>query len=398
MNAGIDEELRPALAAASDFVQPPGTLADRVRVAVRARRRRRAFVATAAACAVVLAATGLTYVAAGRRHPPTSSQHGNKARIRLPFSYQVSRLAVGGLYLYVLPGLSDELVAYDRATGKLVRKVTLPSSPDELTVGPGGLVWVSFTGNSDGSPYGIWVLSPDLRLHSAITDVTPSAIVPVSRTVAWVTDQYGLYRLSMPAPGTTGPATDVLEPGTSIGPPLNTAPGPGVLVSGHVVVEVTNGYGYHGHLVIAGQPSVTYGGGQSVVQGVTRVGGSLWAISGGDALNYGGALVRLDSDLRPTTPASVGRSRVLSQVAAVWSHGDTVWVALGPQGWEGGRSLACFRAGPGIGPVTTLPVTGQVVALAAATDTVYVSAAPPGEGGGGYGDGMTSYRVPAACR
>jgi hypothetical protein len=56
--------------------------------------------------------------------------------------------------------------------------------------------------------------------------------------------------------------------------------------------------------------------------------------------------------------------------------------------------VACFRAGARIGPVTRLPVTGQVAALAATGDTVYVSAAPAG----GYATGITAYRVPAACR
>jgi hypothetical protein len=199
----------------------------------------------------------------------------------------------------------------------------------------------------------------------------------------------------MPAPGSTGQATDVLEPGTSLGPPLNTAPGLAIPIGGQVVVQVTNGYGIHGHLVVAGQPSLTYGGGaHSTIWGVTRVGSSLWAISGTNANNFGGAVIRLDSRLRPTTPAAIRRNPVLAQVAAVWSQGDTVWVELGPQSWEGGHSVACFRAGPRLGPVATLPVSGQVAALAATDDTVYVSAASPGA----YPSGITGYRIPAACR
>ncbi|MGB6457692.1 MAG: hypothetical protein WBH47_24730, partial [Streptosporangiaceae bacterium] len=371
--------------------------ADRARRGAR-RRRQRALAAAAAACVALLVAAGLTYVVANHRPGPAATHRSSTARFRMPYGYQVSAVAVGGPYLYVLFDQADVLAAYDRATGKLVRRVTLPDSPSGLTVGPGGLVWVPYDAADDGAPYGLWLLSPDLRLHTAMANVTLGAIVPVSRTTAWSPSQYGLYWLSLPAPGSAGQGTWRLQPNTSIGPPLNTAPGGAVLVGGNVVAEVTNGYGLHGHLVIAGQPSMTYGGGaQTSVWGVTAVGSSLWAIVGSDANNFGGGLVRLDSRLRATTPATVRRSQVLSQVAAVWSHGDTVWVALGPESWEGGHSLACFRAGPRIGRVVSLPVTGQVVALAAANGSVYVSASPAGQAAG-QGIGISSYRVPAACR
>jgi hypothetical protein len=56
----------------------------------------------------------------------------------------------------------------------------------------------------------------------------------------------------------------------------------------------------------------------------------------------------------------------------------------------------CFTAGTTPGPVTTLPVTGEVVALAATADTVYVNAhQPPGS----YAPSpITGYPIPAACR
>jgi hypothetical protein len=394
MSTGLDQELRAALESASEFVWPSAGLADRARRGAR-KRRRRALTSAAAAAVVLLLAAGLSYVAAARQHSPAATRRSHTTRFRMPYGYQVTSAAVGGPYLYVLFGQEDVLAAYDRASGKLVRRVTLPDTPSIAAVGPGGLVWVAFYPSQDGGASGVWLLSPDLRKHSALNGGAVSSITPISRTVAWVPGQYGLSRLSMPAPGSTGLATDVLEPGTSLGPPLSTAPGLAITMGSQVVVQVTNGYGLHGHLVVAGKPSLTYGGGaRTTIWGVTRIGGSLWAISGSDANNFGGALIRLDSALRPATPAAIRRNPVLAQVAAVWSQGDTVWIALGPQSWEGGHSVACFRAGARIGPITRLPITGQVAALAATGGTVYVSAAPPGQ----YATGITAYRVPAACR
>jgi hypothetical protein len=394
MSAGLDQELRAAFDSASDFIWPPAGLADRARRAAR-QRRQRALTAAAAAVVALLLAAGLTYVAGARQQSPASTHHRHTARFLVPYGYQISDVAVGGPYLYVLFGQVDVLAAYDRTSGRLVRRVTLPDAASALAVGPGGLVWVAFNADVAGGPSGVWLLSPDLRRHSAFDGGGAGTLTPISRTAAWVPGQYGLSRLSMPAPGSAGQATDVLEPGTSLGPPLNTAPGLAISVGGQVVVQVTNGYGLHGHLVVAGRPSLTYGGGaRTTIWGVTRVGSSLWAISGSNANNFGGALIRLDNALRPTTPTAIRRNPVLAQVAAVWAQGETVWIGLGPESWEGGHSVACFRAGARIGPVTTLPVSGQVAALAATGDTVYVSAAPPG----GYPTGVTGYRVPAACR
>jgi hypothetical protein len=393
MSNGLDQELRSTFESASEFIWPPAGLADRARRGVR-RRRQRALTTAAAAAVLLLLAAGLTY-AAGARQQSATTHRGHAARFEMPYGYQVSAAAVGGPYLYVLFGQADVLAAYERASGHLVRRVTLPDTPSVLAVGPGGLVWVAFYADQDGGPSGVWLLSPDLGKHSALGGGAVRSITPISRTVAWVPEQYGLARLSMPAPGSPGQATDVLEPGTSLGPPLNTAPGVAIPMGSQVVVQVTNGYGLHGHLVVAGQPSLTYGGdAQTAIWGVTKVGSSLWAISGSNANNFGGAVIRLDSALQPTTPVAIRDNPVLAQVAAVWSQGDTVWMALGPESWEGGHSVACFRAGARIGPVQRLPVTGQVAALAATGDTVYVSAAPPG----GYATGITAYRVPEACR
>ena len=68
-------------------------------------------------------------------------------------------------------------------------------------------------------------------------------------------------------------------------------------------------------------------------------------------------------------------------------------------GWLTGvrkHSLVCFTAGGRIGPVVTLPVSGQVVALATTDANVYVNALqPPGSTAPSQ---IVSYPVPAACR
>jgi hypothetical protein len=402
MRRAIRQELKAGFEAANDLVQPEPGLAERARN--RARRRRRMLAALATLSAVALLAAGTTAALAHQRRAAVARQQPQASRRLLAAHDQVTELAVSGPYLYVLSDPGNTLAAYDRATGKLIRRVTPPASATSFAVGPGSLVWLSFAAAHDGGPTGTWLLSPDLHLHS----VGPGgyqSLLPVGRTTAWSPHQYGLYRLRLPTPGSTGPASWKLQPGTSIGPPLNTAPGEAVLLGGNVVVGVTDGYGYHSHLVIAGQPQLSYGGGpQTFVEAFVSTGTSLWVISGNETgepsgqetVSQGGAVVRLDSRLRPDTPDAVLRSHLLADAVDVWSYGDTIWVALGPATWAAGPSLACFTTGSRVGRVTTVPVRGEVAALAATGDTVYVSTQPPGQGA--VTSGVTAYPVPASCR
>ena len=393
MSTGIDEELRESFAAASEFVQPTGALADRVRMAVRARRRR-ALVATAAACAVLLLAGGLTYAAAERQLSPAAAGRGHVIRFGLPHGYQVSEVAAGGRYLYVLFGRVDVLAAYNRATGKLVRRVTLPDTPGGLTVGPGGLVWVSYF-LPDGASLGLWLLTPDLRLHSTIPGAR--ATLPIGRTTALWALGASLATVYMLAPGdsvrTVHAPLIVTGVGGTLGPVMNTVAGAAALLDGRVIVGVTDRGGLDPRLVIAGEPSISYEGGP-----FTSTGSAVWVVTGGATTEgYSGPLVRLNGDLQPTTPAAVRRSPLLSKAADVWSHGDTIWVSLGPSTWTAGSSLVCFTAGSRIGRITALPVHGSVLALAATRYTVYVSTVPAGRYGT-LSTEVTGYRVPAACR
>ncbi len=112
----------------------------------------------------------------------------------------------------------------------------------------------------------------------------------------------------------------------------------------------------------------------------------------GDEASLEGPFVRLNAGLSPTTPSLVRTSPVLARSEEVWSRGRTIWVATGVLK----HSLVCFTAGSRIGPVVTLPVSGQVVALAATSADVYVNALqPPGSTAPSH---IVSYPVPAACR
>ena len=211
----MDSELRAAFHEGSEFVQPPPGLADKVRGAGR-RRRRRLVAVIAAAAAVLLVAAGGSYLLAGLHQPGPElgghhrAQSGPIYLKSLPADYQVQQLAVSGPYLYVLTNGPDVLSAYDRATGKLVRAVTVPADPVVLAVGPGGLVWfVSWAGG--GNSGGLWLLTADLRLRSAYGAVQTNVILPVGRTTALTPTQYGLLTVRMPAPGQPGQATAPLS-------------------------------------------------------------------------------------------------------------------------------------------------------------------------------------------
>ncbi len=397
----VDRELEAAFEMASEFVWPDPELAERARAGAR-RRRRRTLAAAAAACAAVLVIAGTAYAGASHHHDTGALSTGDSPRTVATVDYPVTQLAVSGQYLYLLAGQNSLLTAYDAATGKLIRQVHLPSDASALAIGPGGLVWLAFSPDQGGGPTGIWLLSPDLRLHSAYAALRANTILPTGRTSAWIADQYGLVGLRMPTPGQSGPAAARRQPGTSLGAPSGTKPGwwSGE-IGGRIAVFVTSGSsndgsGNGGHLVLAGSPGLRFGGSwQTQISAVTSTGDSLWVTTyaqrNGEA-SLTGPLVRLNTRLADSTPASLRSSPVLARSEGVWSAGDTIWVATGVRG----HSLVCFTAGRTIGPVMTLPVSGEVVALTATAGTVYVNALQPP---GSYAPSpITAYRVPAACK
>jgi hypothetical protein len=400
MSTGFDQELKAAFQAASEFVQPHPRLADRARAGGR-RRRRWALAAAAAASAVILAIAVTTYAAVAHHqdHAALAKRSGGSPRVLLLAGAPVTQLAVSGRYLYALQAQNSLLTAYDLSTGKLIGPVRVPSEPSALAVGPGGLVWVAFSPDQGAGPAGIWLLTADLRLHSAAPGIRATTILPAGQTSALVPDQDGLLLVHLPVPGQSGRASQQLEPGSSLGPSQSTRPGPWSARlggRGRVAVLVTGRNGSDGHLVVAGSPSLRFGGTwRTQISAMTGTGNSLWvttyALRNGES-SLQGPLVRLNTRLAPTTPASVRSSPVLSRSESVWSAGGTIWVGTGVRD----HSLVCFTAGDKVGPVTTMPVTGEVVALAAAGDTVYVNAEQPP--GSDAPSAVISYPIPAACR
>jgi len=393
----IEDELRATFEAASEFVQPRPALVDSVRSATR-RRRRRLTAAFAAATACVLVAAGAAYGAVHSQTPPLVADEHGRVFVTVPRGETISSIAVSGRYLYaqMIKGQNGPIsvAAYDRASGRLVGRVTFPKADlAEASTGPGGSVWAVVGPLSNFGPVRIWLLSPDLRLHSIGPKVQSTFALPVSPTTALVPVAGGLLRLTMPAPGQPGHATEHLEPGTGLGRGVMTLGlGWAQVLDGRVAVDLSDNDGYDYHVVIAGHPSLRVGN-QSIPQSATVAGGSLWFANG-----LGRPLVRLNGQLKPTTPGFVTADPILQHVGSVWSAGGTIWVeSLRFKHFLsfGAHSFVCFPAQSQDGPVVTLPVHGYVWGLAAAGRTLYVITTRSSKGSP---TSITSYPVPAACR
>jgi hypothetical protein len=393
----IEDELRATFEAASDFVQPRSALADSVRNATR--RRRRGLTATfAAAAACVLVAAGGAYVAVHSQASPLVADEHGKVFATVPRGESIDSIAVSGRYLYaeMIKGQNGPIsvAAYDRASGRLLGRFTFPKADLAfVSIGPGGSVWAVVGPVSNFGPVRIWLLSPDLRLRSIGPKVQSSFSLPVGPTTALVPVAGGLLRLTMPAPGQPGHATEHLEPGTSLGRGVMALGlGWAEVLDGRVAVDLPDNDGYDYHVVIAGHPSLRYGN-QKIPQAAAAAGDSLWFVN-----TLGRPLVRLNAQLRPTTPGFVTADPVLQHVGSVWSAAGTIWVdsvRLTRSLSFGAHSLVCFPAQSGDGPVVTLPVHGYVWDLAAAERTVYVATT---RSQNGSSTSITSYPVPAACR
>jgi hypothetical protein len=402
MTSDLDQELRTTFNEGSDFVQPPPGMADRVRHAAQRRRRTVAGAVASATAAVVIVAGGFLathdWHQAGNHGLPATTLR--RFTITFPDGDTARQLATSGSYLYALIGPPDSegvsLAAYDRSTGRLVHEVSVPGAGGSaLAVGPGGLVWLSFAASNSSGPSGTWLLSPDLRVHSSAGGGGAYVLLPTRRTAALVPDQNGLVLIRLPLPGRPGKATERLEPGSSLGQSLKTAPGVSAAVlDGRVVVQVTNGSGFDSHLVVAGHPHITFGGRAADQVGFTaQIGDSVWVatyVVHGQYATDSGQLVRVNSKLHPTTPEAVLESPVLARTEQVWGFAGTVWAATAAPG----HALVCFAAGGRTGPIIALPARGPVTALAASDGTVYVTTTPRDAASGT----VTSYPVPAACR
>jgi hypothetical protein len=199
----------------------------------------------------------------------------------------------------------------------------------------------------------------------------------------------------MPAPGQQGVASVRQERDSRLGAGLTTAPGNWAgLLDGRVAVQVTNGYGYGSHLVIAGEPGVTFGGApQQQVGAVARAGDSLWA----QTFAITNSRVALRGRWSGST-ASCGRRHrfpssnpVLAKSENVWSAGSAVWVSTRAPG----HALVCFATRSAAGPVITVRADGTIASVVATPGTAYVTTLTGVSRGRSV---VTSYPIPAACR
>jgi hypothetical protein len=398
MSSEIEDELRATFEAASDFVQPRSALADSVRSATR-RRRRRLTAAFAAATACVLVAAGGAYGAVHSQTSPlvVADEHG-RVFVTVPRGETLGTISVSGRYLYaqMIKGQNGPMsvAAYDRTSGRLVGRITFPKADlAQVSTGPGGSVWAVVGPLYAFGPVRIWLLSPDLRLHSIGPKVQSTFFLPVGPTTALVPVAGGLLRLTMPAPGQPGHVTEHLEPGTGLGRGVMTLGlGWAQVLDGRVAVDLPDNDGYDYHVVIAGHPSLRYGN-ENIPQTAAVGGDSLWFANG-----LGRPLIRLNALLTPTTPGFVTADPVLQHVGAIFSAAGTIWVeSLRFRHFLsfGVHSLVCFPARSQDGPVVTLPVHGYVWGLAATGRTAYVMTT---RSSNGSATSITSYPVPAACR
>jgi hypothetical protein len=398
----IETELAHAFAEASDFIEAPVGLASRVRRA--ARRRRQMTLAALTACALVLAAAGLRYAATGNQN---DGQANVAPRLFLSLRASISQLVAGPRMLYLVTNPPNSgptekpirLQAYDLATGKLVSQLRLTAAPSSLVVGKGGLVWLAFPGQSGAGrdkPARIWLLNADLTDLSQTSALSYGAdILPTGRTTALTVTPGGVDQITMPAPGQAGQARITAVSHTRLGSGATGVNWAGWL-DGKVAAErfVSRGSNTsHDDLTIAGEPSLQFGGATRVVHSVASDGSSLWVVSPRPSdLTCGGCgaagfpLIRLDSRLRVTTPEFVQTE--VNNAQQVWSDSETVWVSS----YAPPFALACFAAASRNGPVRTIRLGAEPVALAPAGDTVFVSTATP------EGDHVISYPVPTACR
>jgi hypothetical protein len=388
MTGRLADQLRTAFEQASVFIEPRPQLASRVRASARSRRRTRTAV-VAAATAVVLLAAGSGVLLANSHaghHGKPAAQVRLRHPIRIPAAFSM-QMAVGGRHLYVATQMPDRLAAYDLATGKLIRRIMLPTGLATLRVGPGGLVWLGFGPVGLAKPARVWLLSADLLRRSAGPVEDAQTIVPTGRTTAWTVSPRGLVALALPSPGNPGRGTQRVEPGTGLGPRTNVeVAGPAEAVGGNVAVEVS-GKAFIGGLVIAGHPAIRFGGGkQTQIYRMTSGGDSLWAVTiprYDVAFPTYGQLIRLNAQLKPTTPASVTTDNpAFATIGGIAYEGGALWV------WTGSTGLYCVAADR----VTQLPYFGWPDVVI--SGTAYFATVQ----GDNQGWLITSKPVPAACR
>jgi hypothetical protein len=297
-------------------------------------------------------------------------------------------LAVGGPVLYVATGdfPGAALSAYNRATGRLIHRIRVPSTPQELAVGPDGSVWLTFYRDQASGRDGVWLLNPDLSQRSSLNPGLTSrlaldGIMPVGATDALVASS-GLADLHMPPPGHPGRAA--LRRITAIAADGRGGGTVGYARLGDRVALLQADAMRNYRIVFAGTGGPVFRPGTGVtINSMAASGNSLWITTSTPATSAStGGVARLNDQLDVVTPRSL-RGTALAFPQRVWATGDTVWVTT----QSTSRSLFCFRFRKGAGPVVNVPARLPPSDLAVTGNTVYAADA----------FGVTSYHVPAVC-
>lgn len=392
MSTELEAELRAAFQGAGESAMPPADLVNRVRQAVR----RKLAISGIAAIATLAAAAYLTSsLVVGTGQPALSHPLGHDTLAHVivrpaPGQY-VDALGVNGQYLYVATDYGANppytLGAYIRATGRLIRQVSVPAFPAALSTGPGNSVWLTFYPDQAGGPCGIWLLTADLNRRSAARSSCSSALLPTGPDTALTVVGNGrLATVVMPPPGRPGQAK--FEPHGGVGHHTVVS----LAQAGtRVAALVTNVLGDY-HVVVAGMRGLSFGGGSGpMVLSETAEANGLWVVTAPNGTSAG-PLVRLSDALRPITPTAIKTRLILQESQKVWSAGHTVWVATA----SSKHPLVCFTYGSVPGKVATIPVRGPVAALAAEGHSVYVTVITP-ETDRNAAD-VFSYTIPPECR
>jgi|GEM_PF-1378686 hypothetical protein len=407
MSTEMGTELREAFHAMSDAIVPPADLTDRVRRAARRRSRTVGLTSLLVAATVLAAgaayladAAGIAGTASHQPRPQRSISHRvpGPARARLivplPQGEGIEAMAVAGQYLYLAMTYSGTppytLAVYDRLNGRLIRQVSVPAEPAALRTGPAGSVWLTFYADQDGGPSGVWLFNADLIRRSELSGFGPVDLLPTSADTALAANQTYLMLVRMPPPGTQGKATAHYDKAATIN--SQWAVNALAPLADRIAAQVTNGYGYHSQVLIAGQPRLRYGGGPSQQIGsIAAQDNGLWAVAASNGNPNVGELIRLSPDLRLITPAAVSTNAILRQSEQVWSSGGTVWVATA----SAKHPLVCFGYNGQMGAIATITYYGSPVALAVEGNTVYVTLA----GNEAYEtSGVLAYPIPAPCQ
>lgn len=385
--ADLDDLLAGALRDLAAEAPPLPPLSPRARRRIRVGRAGAVLVTAvvvAGICAGLVAGVQALYRAA---HSQPSPSHPGWTATKFG---EVDGLAVGESTLYVAAGDFPHatLSAFDRVTGRLIRRIGVPGHPGALHVGPGGLVWLTFGADTAGARSGLWLLSPDLSQRStlgprAVSSIDLSDVLPIGPADAVVV-YHGLAGLHLPPPGQQGRATlrrIAATPAAHLvtGGPFIVAI---VRLAGHYAALVEHNLRYR--VVLAGRSHPVFDPGPGVtINSVASGGNGLW-ITTGPQTGGPSAVIRLNAQLRPATPRSVGRNPDLAFPERVWAAGDTVVVSTD----VGSRPLACFRFhNGGAGPVTIIPARLPPEDLAVAGRTLYAADAR----------GVVAYHLPPAC-